>query len=145
MRLVICLTVASWTMLLGACSPTVSVDVYHHYPASPPPNAPAPDLRFAQIYFETQPSLAYIRLISDGQSNDINRVLGTTPLTIRLDNGTREPLSINVCGRTILVLFERDGYRSQPQAKRISCFSTHAASERNPNEVRVPLIAVSPN
>lgn len=133
--------------LIAAC--TINVNVYDHRqpviasPAPPPQTSTGAGTerprRYSEIYFASTPALATIRLLSDGSGSSLGNELGTTPLTIRLSPGSEVPFGASVCGRTIIVLFEREGYRSQAVSQRIACFSTEAGAEANANELRATL------
>ena len=133
-------------LALAGC--TINVNVYDHRAigrqtppaASPQPSAAAK--RYAELYFATTPSLAKVRLISDGSNAIVDRELGETPLTIRLAPEVGEPFNSSVCGKTIIVLFELDGYKTAKAAQKISCFSTEGGSEANTNEIRSTLLKI---
>lgn len=134
---------SAFTMLvvtsLTAC--TVNVNIYDHRKMSV---APEPASRgrqvasnqYAEFYFNSTPvNLARIRLVSDGKNNEVDKFLGTTPLTIRMSPGVTQPFNSSVCGQTIIVLYEMQDYRTQKVAHTISCFSSLEKAEKSPNEI----------
>ena len=105
-------------------------------PPTDKPSPPTLSSRYAEIYFDTTPSkLANIRLISDGTNNNLNKVLGKTPITVRLFPGVKEPFDTSICNRTIIVLYELKGFSAEKVAQKISCFSSTEKAEKSPNEI----------
>lgn len=130
-------------LLLSAC--TVTVNVFHHHVgvAAPPARGDATTrvsgARHAVLYVETVPALSRVRLLSDGTATVRDDDLGTAPITIRMGPASGEPLSRAACGRTLVFLVEREGYRAERAFKRLSCYPSARLAEQNHNVVRVAL------
>lgn len=97
--------------------------------------------KYAQIYFDSEPPLADVRLLFDGRNDQIDKILGTTPITIRLSPENNGPFDQSVCGRRLIILYEKRGYSGAKVSPKIVCHSTEASSENNPIEVVVKLAA----
>lgn len=143
--------------LLLSC--TININVYDHRSGvgqiSDNPQAPTrpnvttrptvpqtPSARYSELFITSTPALANIRMLSDGvASTDI--VLGTTPLTLRLEPGVSSPFGSGSCGRTLQFLIEKSGFANQIVERVLECFSTEEEMERSPVEIRVALNALN--
>jgi hypothetical protein len=143
---------AAFAICGSAAACTLQVDVFHHYQGeraakaepsgpqqvvAPTPARPAPQ-RYAELYLQSTPSLAQIRLIYDGISN-VDQVIGTTPITIRLEPGKGAPFTRKSCGNEVRILLEKEGYNTEMATVILRCFSSAEEMEANPNEIRVSL------
>jgi hypothetical protein len=77
-------------------------------------------------------------LIYDGISN-VDQVIGTTPITIRLEPGKGAPFTRKSCGNEVRILLEKEGYNTEMATVILRCFSSAEEMEANPNEIRVSL------
>jgi hypothetical protein len=136
--------VLSTAIVLSAC--TIHV-VLEHAPDAElpvpgvPTQTPVENKRYAQIYFASDPPLADVRLLYDGRNEQVDKILGTTPLTLRLSPGNNGPFDQSVCGRRLILLYEKRGYSGVKLSPKIVCHTTQAASELNPTEVVAKLSA----
>lgn len=156
---------------LASCA--VNVHLYHHWPEEQEVRTPSgqvqipqsqrqsggnrapqsqrqrsPAPRFAEIYISTSPLLAKAVLLSDGVDNTLDKPLGTTPLTIRVSPGSLEPIGPRSCGKTLIFMFELDGFKTMKKSHTLSCSSTADGSVSSPNNVggtMAPVIATSSN
>ncbi|WP_321836380.1 hypothetical protein [Pseudomonas kulmbachensis] len=123
-------------LLMSGC--TFDVNVFDHRgEAAEFPTSGKSD--FAELYFNSTPLLATVRIISDGLDNSIDKDIGKTPQTFRMGGSNTSPFNRSVCGRTIIVLFEKEGHKTEKVATKINCYKTEQQSEANPNLIRASL------
>ena len=123
-------------LLISGC--TFNVNIFDHRGESTEsPTSGKSD--FAELYFNSTPQLASVRIISDGLDNSIDKNIGTTPTTFRMTGSNTAPFNNSVCGRTIIALFEKQGHTTEKVATKINCYSTEQQSEANPNLIRASL------
>lgn len=123
-------------ILTSGC--TLDIHIFDHREGSPI-TPPAIKGQFAELYFDSDPSLATIRVISDGLDNSLDINIGSTPHTVRIANNNTAPLNSSICGRTIIVLFEREKYITEKVATKIKCYLSEQQSEFNPNLITTKL------